>query len=88
MTNRFEAYKPKRAGVKGWDIPLETPAKLVRNNRVGCSIIVDNMRMNLETDSRFYSDEDLFGEVIFEGNLKEVYNFASNLYPAKIKKMA
>ena len=88
MTNRFELYKPKRVGVKGWDIPLETPAKLVRNNGVGYSIIVNDMRMNLESDSRFYSDEDLCGEIVFEGNLKEVYNFASNLYPAKIKKMA
>lgn len=90
MANRFEAYKPERIGVKGWDIPLETPAKIVRNeNGVGYSIIADDMRMNLETESRFYPDEDLFcGEVIFEGNLKAVYNFAADLYPAKIKKMA
>lgn len=83
-----ELYAPKRVGIKGYDIPLETPTKVVRNeNGVGLSIITNDMRMNLETESRFYSDESLEGEVVFEGNLKEAYNFAADFYPNKIKKI-
>ena len=26
-----ELYAPKRVGIKGWDIPLETPSRVIKN---------------------------------------------------------
>ena len=83
-----ELYAPKRVGIKGWDIPLETPSRVIKNeNGSGFSIITNGMRMNLETEHQFYSDEPLEGEVVFEGNLKEAYNFTADFYPNKIKRI-
>jgi hypothetical protein len=43
--------------------------------------------MDLETEHQFYSDESLSGEVVFEGSLKEAYNFTADFYPNKIKRI-